>query len=89
MCIGCGGTCGGTTGAPPAPRFATPPGDPAAMTVVGTAAGPDTIPTGLVRATGQLLTYESLYAGLAPNGQPAAMVAPGTYGQHATRAGRR
>lgn len=81
MCIGCGGSC-------KRPRFVS---EPAAvpMSVVGTAAGVDVLPDHLIRVSGGMITYESIYAGLGPNGEPAALVIPGTYGAHATRAGRR
>lgn len=88
MCIGCGNTCGGAVAAPPAPRFTTAP-KLVRPEFVGTAFGPDLIPDVLIRQQGQLITYETLYAGLSPNGQPAAVVIPGSYGQYATRAGRR
>lgn len=83
MCQSCGGTC-----SPPPPRFTAPAG-PVPMSLVGSVAGPDQAPTGVVRTYGQMLTYESMWAGLGPNGEPAAFVIPGTYGGYATRAGRR
>lgn len=81
MCIGCGGGC-------KRPRFISESGD-VPMSVVGTAASVDVIPDSLIRVSGPMITYESIYAGLGPNGEPAALVIPGTYGAHVTRAGRR
>lgn len=81
------GTCGGTCSTPPPPRFTRPPGE-VRPTVVGSAHGPDLIPDALVATRGQLLSYEGMYAGRGPNGEPAAVVIPGTYGEYATRAGK-
>lgn len=81
MCIGCGGSC-------KRPRFTSRPGT-VPLTVVGTAATVGQLPDTLIRTTGPMITYEGLYAGLGPNGEPAALSIPGTYGAYATRAGRR
>jgi hypothetical protein len=43
----------------------------------------------VVRQTpGGLITYEDLYTGLGPDGKPALLVAPGTFGTYAQKAGR-
>lgn len=84
MCIGCGGTC---TPDENVPRFTRPPGYPN-LRVVGTNNGPTEAPDSVVRANGLLLTYEDLYTGLGPDGTPALLVAPGTFGTYAQRAGR-
>lgn len=81
------GTCGGGCG--DAPRFTQQLTTGVRPRVVGTAAGPDLLPDHLITPAGGMLTYEALYAGLGPNGEPAALAVPGTYGAHATRAGRR
>lgn len=83
----CNASCGGSC-APPPPRFTAAAG-PVPMTVIGSAAGPDLVPDHFVRTYGQMLSYESMFTGLSANGEPAAMVIPGTYGGYVTRAGRR
>lgn len=86
MCIGCKGTCDdGHSG----PRFTRPAGGPD-LRVVGTNDGPTMQPPdSVVRRTGDgLLTYEDLYTGLGPDGKPALLIAPGTFGTYAQRAGR-
>ncbi|AGS73940.1 hypothetical protein [Streptomyces collinus] len=91
MCIGCGGKCKGGTRAQDGPRFTRPPGGPD-LRVVGTSNGPTeapTVPDSVVRRTpGGLLTYEDLYTGLGPDNKPALLIAPGTFGTYAQRAGR-
>jgi hypothetical protein len=90
MCVGCGGTCTGDDGDgdDTAPRFTRHPMG-VRPTVVGSAMGPTQIPDHLITPAGALITYEALYSGLGPNGEPAALSYPGSYGQFATRAGRR
>jgi hypothetical protein len=60
--------------------------------VVGTSNGPTEAPTVLdsvVRRTpAGLLTYEDLYTGQGPDGKPAFLIAPGTFGTYATAAGK-
>ena len=46
------------------------------------------VPDSVVRRTGGLLTYEDLYTGLGPDGKPAVLTMPGTFGMYATQAGR-
>lgn len=83
MCVGCGGTC-----KPEGPHWTQPAGDPD-LRVVGTAMGPTAAPDSVVRVTrGGLITYEDLYTGLGPDGKPALLVANGTFGTYAQRAGR-
>lgn len=81
MCIGCGGTC-------TAPRFTSNPTGVRPV-VVGTAAGPDLVPVHIIRQNGRLATFEGLYTGLDPSGEPSVAVLPGSFGMGATRAGRR
>lgn len=83
MCVGCGGKCTTEDG----PRFTAPQRYPN-LRVVGTNNGPTEAPDSVVRATGGLLTYEDLYTGLGPDGKPALLVAPGTFGSYATMAGK-
>lgn len=84
MCVGCGGTCTPTSG----PRWTQPAGDPD-LRVVGNNMGPTMAPDSVVRVTGNgLITYEDLYTGLGPDNRPALLVAPGTFGTYAQRAGR-
>lgn len=85
MCFGCGGTCSQLPD--DAPRFVRPVTGTRPV-VVGSAYGPDQVPTALVTPRGNLLTFETLYAGLGPGGEPAALTYPGTYGAAATRAGK-
>jgi hypothetical protein len=89
MCIGCGGTC--SDKGPDGPRFTQPIRYPD-LRVVGTAGGPTqapTVPDSVVRRTpAGLLTYEDLYTGLGPDGKPALLVAPGTFGTYAQKRGR-
>lgn len=83
MCVGCGGTCEDREG----PRFTRHAGGPD-LRVVGTSNGVTEMPDSVVRRTGNgLLTYEDLYTGLGPDGKPALMSLPGTFGTYATRAG--
>lgn len=85
MCVGCGGTC---AEAPEGPRFTRHAGGPD-LRVVGSAGGPEQLPDSVVRQTpGGLITYEDLYTGLGPDGKPALLVAPGTFGTYAQKAGR-
>ena len=87
MCIGCGGKCKAKD-PESVPRFTRPPGYPH-LRVVGTNNGPTEAPDSVVRATSnRLLTYEDLYTGLGPDGKPALMTMPGTFGTYAQKAGR-
>jgi hypothetical protein len=46
-------------------------------------------PDSVVRRTADgLLTYEDLYTGIGPDGKPALMILPGTFGTYAQKAGR-
>jgi hypothetical protein len=84
MCAGCKGTCKGESGL----KFTTPQGYPD-LRVVGTNNAPTMAPDSVVRATGAgLLTYEDLYTGLGPDGKPALMILPGSFGTYAQKAGR-
>lgn len=84
MCVGCGGTCAdGARG----PRYASHAGGPN-LRVVGTNNGPTAVPDRVIRQTNGLITYENLYTGLGPDGRPAILIAPGTFGSYATRAGK-
>lgn len=91
MCVGCGGTCKGRKNGQDGPRFTRAPGGPD-LRVVGTNNGPTelpTVPDSVVRRTlAGLLTYEDLYTGQGPDGKPALLIAPGTFGTYAQRAGR-
>jgi hypothetical protein len=83
MCIGCGGTC-----ADQAPRF-TQNANPAEMALIGTNMAPSIAPVALVRQVSPgLATYQSLYTGLAPNGEPAQMIHLGTFTAMPPPAGR-
>lgn len=88
MCVGCGGTCAsGSTGRRRGPRYTRPAAGPD-LRVVGTNNAPGIAPDSAVRQTNGLITYEDLYTGLGPDGKPALMVMPGTFGAYATKAGR-
>lgn len=82
MCVGCGGACG----RPEEPRFTQHAGSPD-MQVIGSNWGPSMQPGHLLRQEPGVVAYESLYTGLAANGEPAPMIIPGTFGL-TTRAGR-
>lgn len=82
MCVKCGGTCGGRRRGP---RFVSHP-VPTSMEVVGTADSVERLPDGLIEVRGGMITYEDLYTGLGPDGQPSTSRIPGTFGNYATRA---
>ena len=82
MCVKCGGRCGRPV---KGPRFITPAGS-ASMELVGTAGGVDHIPDGVIEVRGGMITYEDLFTGMGPDGQPASHRIPGTFGSHTTRA---
>lgn len=76
MCATCGGGCDEQA----APNFSTTQNvGPPAMRILGTHGAPSTAPTHLIRQTGDVATYETLYTGLTPAGEPALMVAAGTF----------
>lgn len=81
MCVGCGGSC-----SPPKPRFTQVAGDPQ-MVVIGSNWGPIRGTAHSLTDAGGTLAYETLYTGLGPNGEPALLAHPGTFGQ-SFRAGR-
>lgn len=82
MCVNCGGTCKGKRRRP---RFVEPAASPT-LEIKGTAGGVDHIPDNLIEQRGGMITYETLYTAMGPDGQPAAAVIPGTFGSYATRA---
>lgn len=83
MCVKCGGTCGSKR---PGPRFTRPAPAGFPLELVGTAGGVDHIPDGVITVKGGMITYEDLFTGLGPDGQPASHRIPGTFGSHTTRA---
>lgn len=92
MCTDCKGTCPEANSAPAGPpplRFLRPVGSPARR-IVGSAGGaPSMAPTALVsQPSPGVATYEDLFTGLAPNGEPALYVSGGTFPAQARPAGR-
>lgn len=83
MCVKCGGKCGEQRRGP---RFNRPAPSAFPLEIVGTAGGVDHIPDGLIEVRGGMITYEDLFTGLTPEGQPAAHRIPGTFASHTTRA---
>ncbi|MFC8719759.1 hypothetical protein [Kitasatospora sp. NPDC057198] len=75
MCAGCGGSCSSS-----APNFSTTQNvGPPEMRILGTHGAPTAAPTHLIRQAADVATYETLYSGLTPAGEPALMVAAGTF----------
>lgn len=81
MCVKCGGTCGKRRNGP---RFTRAAGS-ADLSIKGTHGGPDHLPDALITQRGGMITFESLYTTLSPNGTAAVAVIPGTFGSYATK----
>jgi hypothetical protein len=82
--MGCAGKCKTESG----PKYTAPQSYPD-LRVVGTSNGVTEAPDSVVRANAStgLLTYEDLYTGMGPDGKPAMLILPGSFGNYATRAG--